>query len=324
VTVLSFTRDRREESPSREVATLSGCTLGTRKEPSGTKEIPMSQRILPLEGPRGGRSLENQTPTKPASSEKGPCVSSSRRKARHKTPAHNAQRQPQDPHLGVLDRPLDRASAPGAGITEEPAASKKQVPLGNPETMVQLRPGPRQASSPRLSLASPAAESKVEKSKQEIAKPVARASRNISSSSRSPTPGLKFSFLKGQRPSLVTLEKATIQHERPWKALCSLYSPKLPRAKSLGKGKVPNQTGSYSMDETRVHSQNGCKGQGPSRFRVECRLLRAGCLRSLEWRTLCVTSVAVHTPASLHTGWLTSARSFTSVSAGLLVCCEGL
>uniref|UniRef100_A0A8C0WTI9 KIAA1755 n=1 Tax=Castor canadensis TaxID=51338 RepID=A0A8C0WTI9_CASCN len=269
VTVLSFTRDRREESPSREVATLSGCTLGTRKEPSGTKEIPMSQRILPLEGPRGGRSLENQTPTKPASSEKGPCVSSSRRKARHKTPAHNAQRQPQDPHLGVLDRPLDRASAPGAGITEEPAASKKQVPLGNPETMVQLRPGPRQASSPRLSLASPAAESKVEKSKQEIAKPVARASRNISSSSRSPTPGLKFSFLKGQRPSLVTLEKATIQHERPWKALCSLYSPKLPRAKSLGKGKVPNQTGSYSMDETRVHSQNGCKGQGPSRFRVE-------------------------------------------------------
>ncbi|KAK2109968.1 hypothetical protein P7K49_009714 [Saguinus oedipus] len=144
--------------------------------------------------------------------------------------------------MNVLEDPLDFASGLGASVSQEPDASKMQGPPGNPESMVQLRSGPRQASSPRLSPASPAApvsETKMEvKTKQRngrLPKPMPCPSRNTSSP-ESPMPGLKLSFLKGQRQPPVTPEKASLQHDGPWKVLCSLYSPKPNRAKSLGKG----------------------------------------------------------------------------------------
>ncbi|XP_070935440.1 uncharacterized protein KIAA1755 homolog isoform X2 [Macaca nemestrina] len=245
VALLGFPQESRGESPSREVGTSSGCTSGAREEISGTKETPLSQKILPLSEANEGPSLGNRACTKPESSEEEPCNLGLRRKVNHKEPTHDSERLPQGSYMNVLEDPLDCASGLRAGVSQEPAASKVQGPLGNLENMVQLRPGPRQASSPCLSPASPAApasEIKMEvKTKQRngrLPKPMPCPSRNTSSP-ESPTPGLKFSFLKGQRQPSVTPEKASLQHDGPWKVLCSLYSPKPNQAKSLGKAGSP-------------------------------------------------------------------------------------
>ncbi|XP_034802863.1 uncharacterized protein KIAA1755 homolog isoform X2 [Pan paniscus] len=241
VALLGFSQESRGESPNREVGTSSGCTSGALEEIAGTKETPLFQKILPLSEANEGPSLGNRACTKPESSEERPYNLGFRRKVNHKAPTHNSERPPQGSYMNVLEDPLDCASGLRAGVSQEPAASKMQGPLGNPENMVQLRPGPRQASSPRLSPASPAApasETKIEVMTKErngrLPKPMPCPSRNTSSP-EPPTPGLKFSFLKGQRRLSVTPEKASLQHDGPWKVLCSLYSPKPNRAKSSGK-----------------------------------------------------------------------------------------
>ncbi|XP_004867842.1 uncharacterized protein KIAA1755 homolog isoform X1 [Heterocephalus glaber] len=240
VALLDFSQENRGKSPREGVEASSGCTLGALKELCGTREIPLSQRTLALSDPDGGSSLQNWDCAKPANSEEEPCILGLERKVKHKGLSHNSERQP---YISVPKEPLDYASGLWAGVSEEPATSKMQGPLGNPETVVQLRPGPRQASSPRLSPAfplGPASEIKVEKTKQgdrRLPKPMAHASQNTSSSSSSGshTAGLKFSFLKGQRRSPVPQDRASLQHDRPWKVLCSLYSPKPHRAKPLEK-----------------------------------------------------------------------------------------
>ncbi|XP_016793394.2 uncharacterized protein KIAA1755 homolog isoform X2 [Pan troglodytes] len=241
VALLGFSQESRGESPKREAGTSSGCTSGALEEIAGTKETPLFQKILPLSEANEGPSLGNRACTKPESSEERPYNLGFRRKVNHKAPTHNSERPPQGSYMNVLEDPLDCASGLRAGVSQEPAASKMQGPLGNPENMVQLRPGPRQASSPRLSPASPAApasETKIEVTTKErngrLPKPMPCPSRNTSSP-EPPTPGLKFSFLKGQRQLSVTPEKASLQHDGPWKVLCSLYSPKPNRAKSSGK-----------------------------------------------------------------------------------------
>ncbi|XP_062947796.1 uncharacterized protein KIAA1755 homolog [Cynocephalus volans] len=249
VALLDFPQETRGEFLSREVETSTGCTLGALMELSGTKEIPLSQKMLPLSEANGEPSLEKWSCAKPASSEEEPCIFGLRRKVNHKAPTRDSERQPHGPYVNVLEDLLDCDSGLGTGVSEEPAASKMQGPLGNSENMLQLRPGPRQSSSPRLAPAIPAApasETKMEeKTKQGIgrlSKPKAHPSEN-SSSSGSPTPGLKFSFLKGQRQSPMPLEKAALQHDGPWKVLCSFYSPKPNRARSLGKaGKTQTKT----------------------------------------------------------------------------------
>ncbi|XP_024307778.1 uncharacterized protein KIAA1755 isoform X3 [Homo sapiens] len=241
VALLGFSQESRGESPSREAGTSSGCTSGALEEIAGTKETPLFQKILPLSEANEGPSLGNRACTKPESSEERPYNLGFRRKVNLKAPTHNSERPPQGSYMNVLEDALDCASGLRAGVSQEPAASKMQGPLGNPENMVQLRPGPRQASSPRLSPASPAAaasETKIEVKTKErngrLPKPMPCPSRNTSSP-EPPTPGLKFSFLRGQRQPSVTPEKASLQHNGPWKVLCSLYSPKPNRAKSLGK-----------------------------------------------------------------------------------------
>ncbi|KAM6147844.1 uncharacterized protein KIAA1755 homolog [Erethizon dorsatum] len=240
VALLDFSQENGGETPSQEVEASRGCALGAVEELCGTRESPLSQRTLALSEPDAGLSLQNWDCTKPANSEEEPCILGLGRKVKHKGLAHNSERQP---YLSVPEEPLDCASGLRAAVSEEPTASKMQGPLGNPETVVQLRPGPRQASSPRLSPASPvgqASETKVEKSKQgdrRPPKPTAHASQNTSSpsSSGSPTAGLRFSFLKGHRQSPVPQDKASLQHGRPWKVLCSLYSSKPHQAKPLEK-----------------------------------------------------------------------------------------
>lgn len=242
VALLDFPLQSRGGSPSREVGKCHGCPFGALEEASGSKGTPVSQRMLPLSGASGGPSLEKWACAELSSSEQEPCILDSRKKVNHQATTTNSARQPQEPDCNVLGNPLHCASGLEAGVAEKPAASKMQGPLGNLENMVQLRPGPKQASSPRLRPAAPAApapETKMGEGATQVSgrlpKAVTGPSRNTSSS-RSPTPGLKFSFLKGQRQAP---EKASLQHDRPWKVLCSLHSPTPPRAGCSGKGKVP-------------------------------------------------------------------------------------
>ncbi|KAF5917557.1 hypothetical protein HPG69_017449, partial [Diceros bicornis minor] len=253
VALLDFSPESRAGSPSTEVEASPGCPFGALEEPSGTKEIPVSQRLLLLSGASGGPSLERWACAKPASSEEEPRVLGLRRKVNHKALTHHSERQSQEHYLNVLWDPLH--SGLGTGVSEEPAVSKMQGPLGNPENVVQLRPGPKQASSPRLSPASPPAasapETKMEQGAKQgngrLLKPVTSPSRNTSS--RSPSPGLKFSFLKGQRQAPVLPEKASLQHDGAWKVLCSLYSPKPNRAKGSGKaGTTQTETSGSAAD----------------------------------------------------------------------------
>ncbi|XP_032462072.1 uncharacterized protein KIAA1755 homolog isoform X2 [Phocoena sinus] len=238
VALLDFSQENRGGSPSKEVETSSGFPFGAQKELSGTKEIPFSQRILPLSGANGGPSLEKWTCEKPASSGEKPCVCDLRRKVNHKVPTQDSEHQPQEPYLSVLVNPLHCASGLGSGVSEEPAPSKTQGPLGDSENIVQFNPGPKQASSAQLRPASPPAspapatkmEERTQQGNGRLPKPVTRPCQNTS-----PTPGLKFSFLKWQRQGPVTQEKASFQHDGPWKVLCSLYSPKPNRDKCSGK-----------------------------------------------------------------------------------------
>ncbi|XP_070445295.1 uncharacterized protein KIAA1755 homolog isoform X4 [Equus przewalskii] len=238
VALLDFPLQSRGGSPSREVGKCHGCPFGALEEASGSKGMPVSQRMLPLSGASGGPSLEKWACAELSSSEQEPCILDSRKKVNHQATNNNSARQPQEPDCNVLGNPLHYASGLEAGVAEKPAVSKMQGPLGNLENMVQLRPGPKQASSPRLRPAAPAApapETKMGEGATQVSgrlpKAVTGPSRNTSSS-RSPTPGLKFSFLKGQRQAP---EKASLQHDRPWKVLCSLHSPTPPRARCSGK-----------------------------------------------------------------------------------------
>ncbi|XP_077635011.1 uncharacterized protein KIAA1755 homolog [Crocuta crocuta] len=224
--------ESRGGSPSREVETSSGCPLGALEEPARTKEIPFSQRMLPLLGGSGEPSLEKWACEKPASAEEETCGLILRRKVNYKVnpPTRDSEHQPQEPYLNIVEKPLPCAS--GLEMKE---------PLGNPENMVQLRPDPKRASFLHLCSASPPAapapETKMgERARQghgTLPKPETGPPQNTSSS-RSPTPGLRVSFLKGQRQAPVPPEKASLQHDRPWRVLCSLSSPKPNRAKCLG------------------------------------------------------------------------------------------
>ncbi|GAB5569206.1 rho guanine nucleotide exchange factor 40 isoform X1 [Prionailurus iriomotensis] len=243
--------------PSREVETSSGCPLGALEEPSRTKEILLSQRMPPLSGARGGPSLEKWACEKPASSEEEPCRLGSRRKVNYKVNAsiQDSEPQPQEPYLRVLEEPPPCASGLEAG-----GSSKMQEPLGSPENMAQLRPAPERASSLHLCSASPPAalapETKLEERAKQghgrLPKPETGPSQNTSSST-SPTSGLRFSLLKGQRQAPGPPEKASLQPDRPWKVLRSPSSPTTNRAKSVGKvgseaGKTQTETSGPAAD----------------------------------------------------------------------------
>ncbi|VCW97543.1 unnamed protein product, partial [Gulo gulo] len=227
--------ESRGGSPSREVETSHGCPLGALEELSRTKEIPFSQRMPPLSGMNGGPSLKKWACEKAASSEEELCILDLRRKVNHKVDSytHDSEQQPRESYLNVLEKPLPCASGLEAGGSEDPASSKMQGHLGNPENMVQPRTDPKQESSLHLCPASPPA-TPVPETKMRLSKPGPGPSQNTSSS-RSPTPGLRLFFLKGQRQAPGPPEKASLQHDRPWKVLCSLYSPKPNRVKGLGK-----------------------------------------------------------------------------------------
>lgn len=257
VALLNFSQASKGGTPSREAQTPSGCPLGALEELSGSGEIPVSSMVLPLSGASEGLSLGKCACAKPESMEEGPCIWGLKGKVNHKATSHISECQSQEPHLNVLENPLHCASGLGAGVSQHPAASKTQEPLGNPENIVQLRPEPKQASSPCLCPAPPPAAPAL---KTKIGKRTKQGNgRSLQSvtnttSSRAPTPGFKFSFLKGQRQGPVPPEKALLQHDGPWKVLFSLYSPKPNRAKCLGKGKVPTHSagkGNCSLDEIR-------------------------------------------------------------------------
>ncbi|XP_036275020.1 uncharacterized protein KIAA1755 homolog [Pipistrellus kuhlii] len=242
VALLDFSQESRGEPVSREVDTPHSCPIGSLEELSGTKEIFSPQGRLSLSGASGRPPLRKCACAKPASLEEDPYILSLKRKVDHKAPSHNVECQPQEPYLNALENPLHCASGLRTDVSEESAGSKMQGPLGNPENVVQLRPGQKQASCPQLCpacpSAAPALETKMgERTKQgsgRSPKPMTGPGRNTSSP-RSPSLGLKFLFLKGQRQAPGPPERASLQHNGPWKVLCSLYSPKPNRAKCLEK-----------------------------------------------------------------------------------------
>lgn len=250
VALLDFPQECRRESPDREVVTLSD-RQGPQEARSGTEVVP---------------PLGRQTCAKPAGSGEKPCSGGSRRKGRHKAFGHTTVQQPQQPHFGVLEKPLDCTSGLAKNTEEEPAASKMQRPLGMPAAMVQLRPGPRQTSSPFLSPAgpvTPASETKTEETSLghgRASKPEACLSKNTSFHV-SPAPGLQFSFLKSQRAPLEPLEKALLQHATPWEALGPLNSLQPYGAKAREKGKSLHSVGKGQAYPGAGGS--GCEGKGP-------------------------------------------------------------
>ncbi|XP_037351110.1 uncharacterized protein KIAA1755 homolog [Talpa occidentalis] len=241
VALLDLSQESRGRFPSGEVETSSACTMGPLKEMPGTKEIPFSQRMLPPSGTPGKPSMEKRSCWKAASSEEEPL--GSRRKVSHKAPSHDSELQLQEPYLSVLE----------TSVSEEPADSKMQVPLGSPENMIQLRPGPKHKSSPSLGPASPpvapeaTTEERTDEGNSKLSKPMTGPSQVTSS--RPPTPVLKFSFLRGQRQAPESPERPSVQHDRPWKVLCSLYSSKANRAKRPGKaGTTQTKTSGLAAD----------------------------------------------------------------------------
>ncbi|CAD7669388.1 unnamed protein product [Nyctereutes procyonoides] len=265
--------ESRGGSPSREVETSSGYPLGTLEEQSKTKEIPFSQRMPPLSGTNGGPSLKKWACEKPANSEDEPCLLGFRRKVNHKvdSPTHDSEHQPPEPYLSILEKPLPCASGLETGGSDESASSRMQGPLGNPENMVQPRLEPKQASSLHLCPASPPAApapgTKVEERAKQgygsLLKPGTDPSQHTSSS-RPPTPGPRFSFLKGQRQAPQPPEKASPQHDGPWKVLCSLYSPKPNRAKCLGKaGTTQTKTSGPAADSGPLTGEKAGFPEGP-------------------------------------------------------------
>ncbi|XP_069844434.1 uncharacterized protein KIAA1755 homolog isoform X4 [Dipodomys merriami] len=239
VALVSFSQESSGNSSSRQVVTSSRWTLGTQEELSGFTEFPMSPGSLSLQGSSVGPSWDHQAHTKPASPEEGPCALGSKRKVSHQAPVHRSEPQSPEPCLEVLEMLPVCTSDLGTSVPEEPGVSKTRGLLESPESMT--RPGPRQASSPRLSLASSACETKMEKTMQEdggAPKPSTQAVKNTSSSSESPLSGLKFSFLKGQKLPLVPEGKSIIQHDLSQKIPCPLYSA-MPSGKD---GTTPTRT----------------------------------------------------------------------------------
>nr|BAC35060.1 unnamed protein product [Mus musculus] len=251
VALLGFPQEYRGASPDSEVVTLSVDIQKSQETRPRTKGAPLLGKTLPLSGPAGAPPLGRWACERPAGSGEKPCSGGSRRKARHKASGHTAVRQPQQPHTSVPEKLPDCTSGLVEDTEEEPAASEMQKPVGMPEAMVRLRPGPRQAFSPLLSSAgpgSPAAETKTEETTLghgRASKPEDCLNKNASFHG-SPAPGLQFSFLKEQRVPHVTPEKALLQHARPRKALCPLYSLQPCEAKAPGKDgtTLPTTSGS--------------------------------------------------------------------------------
>uniref|UniRef100_A0A8C2QMY6 RIKEN cDNA D630003M21 gene n=1 Tax=Cricetulus griseus TaxID=10029 RepID=A0A8C2QMY6_CRIGR len=252
VALLSFPQQCRRGSPDKDVATLNVDTQGSQEEISRTKGAPLLGRGLLPPGPDEDPPMGRLACVKPAGSAETPCSRSSRRKARHKASAHTAERQLQQPHIGVPQKPLDCTSGLVEDTEEEPAASKMQRPLGTPTAMVQLRPEPRQTFSPLLSSAAPvalASETKAEETTPEhskASKPEAFLSRNTSVCG-SLAPGLQFSFLKGQRAPLLPPEKILLHHVE--KALNPLNSLQPCGTKAPGKDgtALPRTSGSAPL-----------------------------------------------------------------------------
>ncbi|KAM4842705.1 uncharacterized protein KIAA1755 homolog [Thomomys bottae] len=217
VALVNFSQESRGHFPSRQVVTSGRWTLGTQEELSGMTEIPMSPERVLFQGSSAGSSLDNQAHDKPASSGEGPCTLGSKRKVSHQLPVHCSEPQSSQPCLQILEEPPDCTSGLETSVPKDPAVSKTEGHLESPETMV--RPGPRQASSPRLSPASTACETKMEKTMlrengpPKLSTQAVQNAATSSASSGSPLPGFKFSFLKGQKLPLVSEEKPALQDD---------------------------------------------------------------------------------------------------------------
>lgn len=160
--------------------------------------------------------------------EEGPCTPCLGRKLSREPGPHGPRCRHRDSYLAALQNPVSFGPGLMAAILEEPDGPGPEPPPAIPhETHTQHGRG---AGSPMLLTrrphrASPGAQ----------AEAVARQG----SPRVPPSSSHKFSFLKGPRLGAAPGdERATSQHEGAWKKVSAIYSPRLGRAKSAGKGTV--------------------------------------------------------------------------------------
>ncbi|KAL1787107.1 hypothetical protein HispidOSU_030782 [Sigmodon hispidus] len=271
VALLGFPQECRRGSPDRETMTLSVDTQGSQEETSRTKGAPLLGKTPPLPGPDEGPPLGRAACAEPASLGEKLCSESLRRKG-HEASAHTVERQPQQPHIAALKKPLDCTSGLEEDTEEEPAASK--MPLGMPAAMVQLRPEPRQTCSPLLSSVAPVAQASETKTEETMpghsraSKSELFLSRNTSAHGPS-TPALQLSFLKEQRAPLAPPEKALLQHVGG--ALSPLSSLQPCETKALGKDgtSLPRTSGSVPLSGELPGFQKDSAGPPGGRVSLE-------------------------------------------------------
>ncbi|KAM6243210.1 uncharacterized protein KIAA1755 homolog [Spheniscus humboldti] len=182
--------------------------------------------------------------------EEGPCTPCLGRKLSREPGPHGPRCRHRDSYLAALQNPVSFGPGLMAAILEEPDGPGPEPPPATPhETHTQHGRG---AGSPMLLTrrphrASPGAQ----------AEAVARQG----SPRVPPSSSHKFSFLKGPRLGAAPGdERATSQHEGAWKKVSAIYSPRLGRAKSAGKGM---DVAAAAPAEERSLKRTDCKN-GPS------------------------------------------------------------
>ncbi|KAK4812798.1 hypothetical protein QYF61_022022 [Mycteria americana] len=205
--------------------------------------------------------------------EEDPCTPCLARKLSQEPGPHGPRCRHRDSYLAALQNPVSFGPGLMAAILEEPDGPNPEPPATPRETPTQHGRG---AGSPVLLTRRP-----------RRASPGARAE----ALARQGSPRLplgsshKFSFLKGPRLGAAPGdERATSQHEGAWKKMSAIYSPRMGRAKSAGKGAgaaaaAPAQE--RSLESTGCKNGPSVPGTGaPGREPPAWQDLHAGLLRS--------------------------------------------
>ncbi|XP_072487665.1 uncharacterized protein KIAA1755 homolog [Notamacropus eugenii] len=278
VDLLKISKERRGCSSHMSTVNPNESLSSDTKEPLENQMVSPTQKMSSPSVVNGTSSFtsesEKWTCGKPESSEDGPCTPCLRRKLNGSSQFQNSRCRYRESYLAALQNPVSFSSGPMTAIKEESDSSKNEQTLepaaGKHLNNSQLRSSPSQGSSPELHVACAHKmvhqESRTEETGLQGYLKLLRSpagSGRILSRSGSPTTNQKFSFLKGQKQSpsqdSSAPEKVTHLHNGPWKIMSSIYSPKMSRAKSSGKG---HTTSGSSQTKTSVQEDSSTQDFG--------------------------------------------------------------
>ncbi|XP_074068008.1 uncharacterized protein KIAA1755 homolog isoform X2 [Macrotis lagotis] len=249
VDLLKISKEKRGCSPHNSAVNPSEAISSDTEEPLTNQMVSATQKTPSPSVVNGApffpAGSEKWTCGKPESSEDGPCTPCLRRKL-NGSQFQNSRCRYRESYLAALQNPVNFSSGLMTAIKEESDISKNEPTL-EPLDKSQPRSSPSRASSPQLHTACAHKVVHQESRTEEMGlqgylkffKSSAGSAR-ILSRSGSPTINQKFSFLKGHKQSPSSQdptppEKVAHLHNGPWKIMTSLYSPKMSRAKFLGK-----------------------------------------------------------------------------------------